>query len=428
MKTLYMDCYSGISGDMTLGALLDLGADQTEFLKRLSQLGLEDEYRITIRKDVKMGITGTKVRVDLLDGQANGGVDVDPAKITEEHHHGHAHIREHEHEHEHKDHHHHQHRGLSDILKILEDSGLPGPVKVHASAIFLRLAHAEAHVHGTTPEEVHFHEVGAVDALVDIVGSAILMDMLGIERVISGPVNVGSGTVKCAHGIMPVPAPATAELLIGVPTYAGGRGERTTPTGAAILTHYCGKFEPMPVMQVKAVGYGIGHKDFEVANCLRIALAEETEEVPSRTVAVLEANLDDMTGEMFGFLMDQLMEEGALDVTFQQVMMKKNRPGVLVSVVCEPEQRIHLTKILMRESTTLGVRSSLWEREVAPRSFKELDTPWGMIRAKLAKDGFTLEYEDLKRIAQEKNLPLPEVYRKLYAYGEKCLDKDEHSL
>ena len=426
MKTLYFDCSMGAAGDMLSAALLELLPDPAAFVERLNALGIPGvEYRA--EPSVKCGIRGTHMRVR-VDGQ-----EEDEHEHAHEHAHAHEHTHEHEHMHEH-DHEHghehahghaHSHRGLHGIEHLVRDHlELPEAVRNDVLAVYGLLAAAESRVHGVPVEEIHFHEVGSLDAVADVAAVCLLMRELAPDRVLASPVHVGSGQVRCAHGLMPVPAPATAELLKEVPIYGGAlRGELCTPTGAALLRYFADAFGPMPVMRVRAVGYGMGKKDFPAANCVR-ALLGETEDGGKETqdgdeVLELRCNLDDMTAEDLGFAAERLLEAGALDVWTQPIGMKKSRPGTLLCVLCRPADRETLLDLLFLHTSTLGVREARLRRTVLDRRIETLDTPFGPVRRKLAEGrGVTrakYEYEDLTRIAAERGLSLEAVRAALEA-------------
>lgn len=381
MKILYFDCFSGVSGDMTLGALLDMTQDIPAFLNELKKIGLQDEWEFFAGKTQKFGISGTE------------------ADVVVKHHHEEEHA------------HHHQHRGFSDIKQLIEGSELKQSVKERAISIFYNLALAEAEVHGVCLEEVHFHEVGAVDSIIDIVGAAILVEQLAPDAIVCSPINTGSGTVRCAHGVLPVPAPATARLLIGLEAYSDGtKGELTTPTGAAILKTLCRECGALPSMRISQSGYGFGKKDFGNVNALRVFVGEAQE--PAESILVLEANIDDMTGEALGAAIQAILEEGALDAYFIPAYMKKQRPAVIFCVICRKEERQKFEKLLFKHTTTLGVRSAAYARSKLSRSEETIETSLGTVRVKTAQGaGLTKrkpEYEDILRIAKTQGISFSE--------------------
>ena len=390
MKTLYLECNSGISGDMTAAALLDLGADQKGLYQALESLGV-DGYRLECGRIVKQGIRAYDFNV-ILDSD-------DP------------HIHSHGHSHE------HSHRNLADVTEIIQRGKLTPQAKELALAIFKRVALAEAKVHGKPLEEVHFHEVGAIDSIIDIVTAAFCIDNLGIEKVYCSPLSEGTGMVRCAHGLMPVPAPATAEIAA-----AGGlslqiteeQGEMVTPTGAAIaaeLSH--GEKIPGPFRILKT-GYGAGKKEFIRANLLRVHLVELEDLKTEDTVCELLCNLDNMTGEQLGFAMERLWDAGALDVWFTSIQMKKNRPGVLLSVLCPPEKTEEITDCILRHTGTLGVRRREMTRKIMKREISQVGTPYGPVEVKRGILGdlkkVSAEYESARRTAIAADVPIKKVY------------------
>ena len=385
MRTLYLDCGMGAAGDMLMGALLELLPEPETFLAKMRELDLPG-IEISAKKSQKCGISGTHMEV-LCHGQEEG----------------------HEQEHEH---HHHHHTTLADISHILSHLNVSDRVRQDAQAVYAAIADAESRVHGTTIDQIHFHEVGTLDALADVVGVCVLMEMLQAEQVIASPVHVGSGQVHCAHGILPVPAPATALLLEGIPMYTGTiRGELCTPTGAALLRQFVTNFGEMPVMWVEKIGYGLGTKDFEAANALRVMLGN-TEEAGERILS-LACNLDDMTGEAVGFAVEALLSAGALDVFTAPIGMKKSRPGVLLTCLCREGEREKFVDLLFRHTTTLGIRIARLERETLRRETKTVETPDGPVRMKTSCGHGVRrakpEYEDLAEIARRTGKGLNEI-------------------
>ncbi|MFZ4855300.1 MAG: nickel pincer cofactor biosynthesis protein LarC [Desulfuromonadaceae bacterium] len=389
MNILYLDCYAGISGDMTVGALLDLGVPLEYLRAELNKLGLpSDSYELSANRTERRHIPALKFDVAVHD--------------------------------------HHTHRHYAAIDTMIAGCALAGPVKAQARAIFRRLAEAEAKVHGVAIEEVHFHEVGAVDSIVDIVGTAICLDFLAVEAVYTSALPLGSGFVETAHGRLPIPAPATAELLHGLPVHGGcGAGERVTPTGAAIVAALAVGFGTQPEMLLDKLGCGAGGKDFpDGPNILRAFLGRRAEkEVPADEVIVVEANIDDSTPELLGYAMERLFEEGALDVFFTPIQMKKNRPGVMVSFLCTPPQLERLAGLLLTETSVIGLRHYLANRIILRRQIVELQTGFGPVRFKQVYDNngevmrTTPEYEDCRRIAREKEIPCQEVMMRLQRSG-----------
>ena len=422
MKTLYLECNMGAAGDMLTAALLELYPDPQGFVERMNRLGLPGVV-FAAQPAVKCGITGTQVSVT-VGGEEEESHDVplhshvhetaqDEAHPGHAHDHVHEHIHDHEHSHGHEHGHgHHHHAGMGDIRHILSHLDIPQPVRQDAEAVYQLIAQAESHAHGRPVEEIHFHEVGTLDAVTDVVAVCWLLHDLAPEQIVASPVHVGCGQVRCAHGILPVPAPATAYILQGVPTYGGSvQGELCTPTGAALLKHFVQRFGPSPVMRVEKTGYGMGKKDFEAANCVRAMLGQTQEE--STTIAQLACNLDDMTPEALGFAQERLWEAGALDVTTAPIGMKKNRPGVQLTCLCRLEDREKLVSVLFAHTTTLGVRESLCTRYTLARSQRTVETEHGPVRVKEARGwGVTREkpeYEDVAKIAREQGLTLDQV-------------------
>lgn len=406
MRTLYIDCAMGAAGDMLTAALLELLPDQTGFLDELNHIGLHG-VTVTRESSVKCGITGTHISVSV------GGVEEDE-HLHDHHHNHHDHDHDHDHHHDHghsHHHHHHEHSGMHEVEHRVSHLDIPEQVRQDVLAVYHLIADAESHAHGVPVSEIHFHEVGTMDALADITAVCLLMHKLNVGKVVASPVHVGSGQVKCAHGILPVPAPATAHILRGVPIYGGEiRGELCTPTGAALLRHFVSEFGSMPPMAVSAIGYGMGKKDFPAANCVRVMLGESSEN--SDSIIEIFCNLDDMTGEEIGFAMEMLFEGGALDVFTTPVGTKKNRPAVLLTVLCRAEKEKTMTELLFKHTTTLGVRMCEKRRVTMTREFSTVETPYGPVRRKAScgvsvnRDKF--EYDDLARIAREQNLSLRE--------------------
>ena len=410
MKVIYLDCSMGAAGDMLMAALYELLEDKQAFLDMMRSLGLPG-IEISAEPAVKCGITGTHMKV-----LVHGSEELDS---FHEHLHGceHDHAREPDHAHTHAgEHEHHQHTGLHEIEHLLSHLDLPQTVQDDALAVYRRIAEAESKVHGTTVDQIHFHEVGTLDALADVVGVCLLMHLLAPEKVYASSVHVGSGQVRCAHGILPVPAPATALLLAGVPIYGGAiQGELCTPTGAALLTHFVTKFGELPAMRLLKSGYGMGTKDFPAANCARAMLGEQ--DAPTEEILELSCNLDDCTGEAIGFAMERLLDAGALDVYWTSVGMKKNRPGILLTCMCRPLDREKMVELLFRHTTTLGVRESAFRRYTLSRESKTIQTPDGDIRVKVSTGyGVTREkpeFEDLAKIARETGKSLSELQKNI---------------
>lgn len=415
-RTLYLDCFAGASGDMLVGAMLDCGLDFELLRSELQKLGVEG-YKLSLTRVDRSGISSAKFDVH-LSGESHSHEHHHDHGHSHEHHHHHD-DHEHSHEHHHHEHHHHEHRGLSEIKRIIASSNLSEPVKQRAQAIFQRIGEAESKIHGIPIETVHFHEVGAIDSIVDIVGACIALDALKIERIISSPLHVGSGTFKCAHGTYPVPGPATAELLKGVPAYSKDiEGELVTPTGAAIISTLAESYGPMPMMKIEKIGYGAGTRDYpKFPNTLRAIigeLEEDADQTPT-TITVIEANIDDLSPQIFGHLMDRVLEAGALDIFYTPAQMKKNRPGVLLTLLCKPEDRERMTEIIFRETTTLGVRYRNERREILRREFVTVETEYGPIRIKVSRalDGRVMnaspEFEDCRAAAERHQVGLRDV-------------------
>ncbi len=407
MRTLYFDCSMGASGDMLLGALIDLLPNKEEALAELNALGIPHvTYRLETQQ--KCGITGSHMHV-FVDG------------YEEDEHLLHDHNHEHEHHHHDHDDHHHHHSSLHNIEHILEHSNVPNDLKEEVISVYNLIAEAEAHVHNTTIEEIHFHEVGTMDAIADVTGVCYLMHKVNPDQVLSSPIHVGSGTVKCAHGILPVPAPATAYILKDVPIYQGNiQSELCTPTGGALLKHFVTQFIPMPVLKVQSIGYGLGTKDFPQANVLRALLA--TDDAANDTVLTLNFNVDDMTPEEIGYAEEQLFDNGALEVFVTPVQMKKNRPGHLITVMCREEKREEVLKTIFLHTTTNGLRETIEHRYTMRRHIETIETPYGSVRKKYA-DGygterFKYEYDDLSRIAKEQNTSMKAVIARIEQYDK----------
>ena len=403
MKTLYLDCGMGAAGDMLTAALLELLPDPDGFVDELNALGIPGvQYRREM--SVKCGITGTHMSVTV-----NG---VEESDHSHAHHHDHEHTHDHEHGHEHThEHAPHQHNSLHRIQHIVSDLHLPEAVQRNVMSVYGLIAEAESRAHNVPVTEIHFHEVGTMDAVADVVAVCLLMERLAPERVIVSPIHVGSGHVHCAHGILPVPAPATAYILQGLPIYGGSvKGELCTPTGAALLKHFATEFGEMPVMRVGAIGYGMGKKDFPAANCVRSMLGVTGES--SHTVCQLSCNVDDMTAEAISFSMDRLFDAGALEVYTTPAGMKKSRPGTLICALCPESAREAVVEAMLRHTTTIGIRESLCRRYVLERHIESIETPYGVVRRKDSCGyGVTrskYEYDDLARIAEERRISLAE--------------------
>jgi pyridinium-3,5-bisthiocarboxylic acid mononucleotide nickel chelatase len=408
LTTLYFDCFSGAAGDMILGALIDAGVPLEELRRALGSLALDGDGVWTERV-TRAGISATKFCVPGEDRVLDHAHD-------HEHGHDHEHAHHHPPAHAHEVVHHHARRTLAEIDTIIHRSALSAAGKDRASALFARLGEAEAAIHGTPLDKVHFHEVGALDSIVDIVGTVHALEMIDADRIVASPLNVGSGSVRAAHGLYPVPAPATARLLQDVPIYGGPqRAELVTPTGALLVTSYAAAYGPVPAMRVKKIGYGAGTRDFEdTPNVLRVLIGEADSTAPVRSVVVVEAEIDDMSPQIFGVLMDRLLAEGALDVFYTAIQMKKNRPGTLLTLIAAPEARERLTSTIFRETTTIGVRYREMARECLDREMVAVTTPFGEVRMKVARRGGEVlnaspEFEDCARLARERDVPVKDV-------------------
>ena len=449
MKTLFIDCSMGAAGDMLTAALSEIAGEPAAIAAELNALSVPDvEYKI--EKTLKMGVTGTSVRV-LVKGEEEESVDVhehehghsemhthDHDELhghhhddghnhdhdhAEEHHHddGHNHDHDHaegegHHHHDHADGHDHRHASMADIEAIIDGTTASDRVKANAKSIYKIIADAESKVHGTTVTEIHFHEVGAMDAVADVMACCYLMEKLGADRIVCSPVRVGAGHVHCAHGILPVPAPATANILLGIPTYAGDlKGEMCTPTGAAVLKYFAKDFCDQPIMKTDAIGYGFGKKDFPQLNAVRAILGEE--EGNTDKIVELTVNLDDMTPERIGFACDRFFELGAVEVYTTSVHMKKFRPGIVLTVMCREDKRNEMVEAIFKYTTTLGIRENISKRYALRREVVTVDTPFGEIRQKKST-GYGVnrekyEYDDLAAIAHGEGVSIDEVIRTL---------------
>ncbi len=441
MRIAYLECFSGISGDMFLGALLDAGVPPEVFTRTVEALGVD--ARLEISRVDRSGISATKLDVIAAgekelpreefweqESRSHGHAhEPEPASVhshssdrahSHSHQQPHAHSHSHDRQHEHGAAHPHSHRGLKEIRQIINAAAISQSAKDRAIRIFEALGAAEAEVHNTDIEKIHFHEVGAIDAIVDIVCASVGAEALGVDEWICSPLNVGGGTVVCAHGTFPIPAPATLELLKNAPVYSGEiQKELVTPTGAAIVSVLASRFSNFPAMKAEKVAYGAGTRNFKnVPNVLRLTVGETAERqespFPIEEITVLEANVDDMTPQVFGYAMERALQEGALDVWGTPVQMKKNRPGMLLTVLCRSEDSERLTKLILAETTTLGVRMRRESRAALARRHVSISTKWGDVRMKLAHlngsiSNYAPEYEDCRRIAKEQNVPLKTV-------------------
>jgi pyridinium-3,5-bisthiocarboxylic acid mononucleotide nickel chelatase len=396
MRTAYFDCFSGISGDMTIGALVDAGASFDQLRAQLTTLNVPG-YELSTEKVLKQGIAGTKFHVHVHD----------PGM---------------------------QHRRLSDIEVTLRGSGLESHIQDRALGVFIRLAEAEAIIHHTTIDQVHFHEVGAIDSIIDITGAVIGLDLLGVKRVLASAVNVGAGFVRTAHGVLPVPGPATAELLKRAPTYARGNdGELTTPTGAALLATLAERFGPLPHIRVEQIGYGAGTKDLPHApNLLRVFIGEDGTRGEADMITVLEANLDDMNPEWFEFAQEQLFAQGALDVFYTPIFMKKNRPATKLTVLCDTGRIDSIVDTLFHNTSTFGVRTYEVRRQKLQRMSQTVDTTYGPIAVKIGQwrgqvVQISPEYESCRQAARRCGVPLKKIYQAAEAQMRAVLEGQAHS-
>ena len=379
MKAVYFDCFNGISGDMILGALFDLGLDRDSWLGELDKLGISG-YEVRIEKKKKGSLMGTDVEIIVKDN------------VT--------------------------HRHAREILDIVSNSNLDEEIKEKSLAILTKIAQAESSIHNEPLEEVHLHELGGIDTIIDVVGSVAGLKLLGIERVYSSPLPLGEGFVETVHGRLPVPAPATAELLKGVPVYSNGmKGELVTPTGAGIISTLSFSFGPIPPLTVEKIGYGLGKKDFAIPNMLRAIMGELYQEKQRDTNTIIDVNIDDMNPQVYGYLMDKLFELGALDVFFTPIYMKKSRPAIKLTVISPNHLADKLIDVIFKETTSIGVRTYQVEKVMLPREIVEVDTPWGKARVKVSYINGTPkvmpEYDDCKVIAEKTGIPIQQVMKEI---------------
>ena len=456
MRVLYYDCFCGISGDMNLAALLDLGVPKEYLIEEISKLNLNSEYEIKIEKAAKHGINGTRVDVILKNQVHNHdhvaekplehykGKDEHIHEISNPHNHengeshdffhenyhnhgnhshGHSHTDDsHSHNeiHTHTNNHEHHHRNLKDIENIINSSDLKDNVKKSSMDMFMKVAEAEAKVHGKTLYEVHFHEVGAIDSIIDMVGAAICIDYLDVEKIMASHIQVGGGFVKCAHGLMPVPAPATVEILRNIPINTGiVPFETTTPTGAAILAANVQEFNPKIDFSIKKIAYGIGHRDLDIPNVLRVYLGEEETLEKTEEQYILETNIDDMNPEFYGYVEEKLFDKGALDVFKTPIFMKKGRPGVKLSVLVNEQCEKSVLDVIFEETTSIGIRKYKVEKIMLNREFSKVKTKYGDVtikksyyKGKLIK--YKPEYEDCRSLAKENNITMEKIYKEVY--------------
>jgi uncharacterized protein (TIGR00299 family) protein len=407
-RLLYFDCFAGASGDMMLGALLDAGLPLEALREALGSLAIGG-YELRATRVLRAGVSATKFT--LIEPEPAAPTAVPAAAHAHAHTHGDG--RPHSHGPSHSA---HPHRSLREIEGLIATSALSSTGREKAIALFRKLAEAEAAIHDMSVEQVHLHEVGALDSIIDIVGSVFALEWFGADRIVASPLNTGSGMVKCAHGLFPVPAPATARLLTGVPIYANGPAmELTTPTGALLVTGHAHDYGPLPAMSIDRIGYGAGDRDFVgFPNVLRVYVGRTAERSEEERVTVMQCEIDDMNPQLYGVLMEHLLAAGALDVFFASVQMKKNRPGTLVTVLSPPDRREALSQIVFRETTTLGLRYHDVLRECLRREQIEVQTPWGPVRMKVARRGDALmnaspEFDDCRRLAAEHQVPVKDV-------------------
>jgi hypothetical protein len=427
---LYFDCFSGISGDMTLGALIDAGLPIADLRQALGSL-MVGGYHVHAAKVLRAGVSATKFSVHehAHEGTSAPGTAAPSTSHDHVHSHDHAHSHDHvhpdDHDHGHQHSHAHPHRSLPEIFGLIDKSALSSTGRDRAKALFQTLAEAEAAIHQMPVEQVHLHEVGALDSIIDIVGAVFALEWAGADRIVCSPLNVGGGMVQSAHGLFPVPAPATVKILGRAPVYSGSvQKELVTPTGALIATSYATAFGPIPAMAIERVGYGAGDRDDpSTPNVLRVLIGESADRAEAERVTVIECEIDDMSPQLFGVAMERLYAAGALEVFYVPAQMKKNRPGTLLTVVCRPPLRAALADIVFRETTTIGLRYSEVDRECLQREIVDVDTPLGRIRFKIARrDGRVInaapEFEDCAAVATEKQMSVKDVQAAaVQAYG-----------
>jgi uncharacterized protein (TIGR00299 family) protein len=418
-RVLYLDCFSGIAGDMVLGALIDAGLPLDDLRRALGSLAI-DGYSVSAERVLRAGVSATKFSVHEQHPTTSDPehliASVHEHPTAHSHDHGHPH-HDHAHDNQHHHHHHdHPHRSLPEIFGLIDKSALSGKGRDRARQLFQRLAEAEAAIHQMPVEQVHLHEVGALDSIIDIVGAVFALEWTGVDRIVCSPLNVGGGMVNSAHGHFPVPAPATVRLLGDAPVYSGPvQKELVTPTGALIATSYAAAFGPIPAMSIERVGYGAGDRDTpDTPNVLRVLIGRAAERPAGDRVVVIECEIDDMNPQLFGAAMERLYAAGALEVFYVPVQMKKNRPGTLLTVVAPPERRQAIADVVFAETTTIGLRYDEVERECLAREIVTVSTPLGPVRFKLAsRNGRVVnavpEYEDCLALARAHNLPVKDV-------------------
>ena len=419
MRTLYFDCSMGAAGDMLSAALYELIEDKEAYVKKINSIGLKG-VNVNPSEMIKCGIAGTHMHV-LVDGVSEGE-EHEHHEHSHEHHHEHDEHHEHHHDHDHHheehehEHHSHHHSSMKDIEDIIDSLDIPDNVKKDVKSVYALIAEAESNAHKVPVSDIHFHEVGTMDAIADIVGVCLLINELSPEKIVASNINVGGGHVHCAHGILPVPAPATAYILRDIPIYSGHiQSELCTPTGAALLKHFVTSFGEMPVMKVEKIGYGMGKKDFEQANCVRAFIGETSG--GNGEIVELSFNVDDMTAERIAFATERFYDGGAREVFTVPVGMKKSRPGTLICVICDKEKEEKMVELIFMHTTTLGLRENVCKRYTLERNIIKKETEFGEVRIKKSA-GYGVErekyeYEDLARIAKDKNMSIDEVIKLL---------------
>lgn len=398
MKILYYDCFTGISGDMNLGSLIDLGVPLDHIVRELNKIELKG-YDIQVEKSIKNGISGTLVKVQINN------------KHNEQSKHDHGHGHHHNHE--------HNHRTFTIIKKLINSSTLSESIKKNSIGVFELIARAEGKIHNKPVEEVHFHEVGAIDSVVDIVSAAVCIDYLKPDKIMASTVELGSGFVECAHGTFPVPAPATMEILKDIPTHIGGTDkETTTPTGAAILAHFVDEFSDVTNFKTERIGYGLGYYDLKIPNVLRTywAEAESKSELLTAQARMIECNIDDMSPEYYDYLINKIISAGAQDVFLTPIIMKKSRPANKLSILAPPEKEDSIIDIVLNETTTIGVRKYTVDKTMLDRKTEIVKTPYGDIRVKIAYKGeqlikYKAEYDDCRQLAEKLNVPVADILK-----------------
>lgn len=436
MKVLYLDCQYGISGDMTLSALADLGADLAFIADHLKRFPI-DPFSLHVKRVNKKGISSNELDLQFVGGEytLTAAAQADRSRDSQNgHHHSHdnhehTHTEHHSHTHDHNDHNHHPHRKASSIIEMIEKSELPARVKERSILIFQAIAEAEGKIHGMDPREVHFHEVGAMDSIIDIIGVCLALENLEVTKIIASPVPTGYGKIKIAHGLYPIPAPATAELLKGIPLEDFHvRGELTTPTGAGFLKALADDFGYLPPLPIERIGYGAGKKDFDHPNVLRAILFQDEKKTQREHVTILECQVDDITGETLGYIMEKVLSEGALDIYYTSVSMKKSRPGTLITVLTKPEDSARMEELLLRETTSFGVRKSQWARRILSRRTEKIETPYGKLSVKIGFEEDQIykispEYEEVRKAAYQYKVPLADVYFAVQSEARKQMER-----